>query len=123
MFTVARKASKITLGKKAETWTTNYLKKQGYTIIETNFKSKLGELDIVAQKDGYITFIEVKYRSTLAFGYPYEAVSLTKLERLKKLIDYYYLVRKPQLPARLEIVAIWKEDNKMHLRQITDIIF
>lgn len=123
MLRAYKRSNKNILGKEGEQRAKSYLKERGYKILETNFKNKFGEIDIIAKKDGFLVFIEVKYRSTVAFDYPYEAVTSKKLKKLKQLIDYYYLLKKVNLPAKLEIIAIWKEGGKTCLKHIKEIIF
>ena len=57
------------LGKRGEELALSYLKKNGYKIIEQNYRSKLGEIDIIAQESGAFTFVEVKTRYTNRFGF------------------------------------------------------
>lgn len=67
-------------GKKQEAIAQNFLKKKGYKILESNFSTKIGEIDIVANDKNVIVFVEVKYRTTDGFGLPREAVN-RKLDR------------------------------------------
>lgn len=73
----------------AESIAVDYLKEKKYTIICTNYQKKCGEIDIIAKKGTYIFFIEVKYRKTLKNGYPREAVSLKKQEKIKQTALIY----------------------------------
>lgn len=71
--------------KKAE----NILLSHGYQILEKNYRVKGGEIDIIAEKDGTIVFVEVKYRSNLKFGYGIEAVDLRKIRRIYRAAKIY----------------------------------
>ena len=51
-----------------------WLKQHGYDIVEHNFSCRFGEIDLIARKDGYLIFVEVKYRSNRGYGSPCEAV-------------------------------------------------
>ena len=66
-----------------------YLSSKGYTIRERNFKCKAGEIDIVATKDGVLSFIEVKTRQNFNYGRPCEAVTLNKQRHIKMSAEYY----------------------------------
>ncbi|NLJ88166.1 MAG: YraN family protein [Epulopiscium sp.] len=66
-----------------------FLKKQGVKIIEKNFSCKIGEIDIIAEEDDYLLFIEVKYRSDLSYGYPREAVTYYKQRTISKVALWY----------------------------------
>ncbi|KKR11530.1 MAG: TIGR00252 family protein [Candidatus Woesebacteria bacterium GW2011_GWA1_39_21] len=76
-------------GKVGESYASLLLKKNGYKIVNKNFRSRFGEIDIVAEKDGYTYFCEVKTRWGVSFGHPEEAVNKLKLDKIKKTIDYY----------------------------------
>ncbi|WP_250278689.1 YraN family protein [[Clostridium] colinum] len=70
-------------GKVAEKKAIDFLLNKGYSIIATNYQKKFGEIDIIAKKDTYIFFVEVKYRKNIDKGYPREAVSRKKQEKIK----------------------------------------
>ncbi len=82
---------KKTFGKKGEEIAVNYLLENGFEILEKNFRSKFGEIDIVAQKGGKLFFVEVKTRSNLKRGMPYEAVNKHKIHQIKKAATYFLL--------------------------------
>ena len=66
------------IGKKGETVAVRYLKKQGYRIIEQNYRSKAGEIDIIAREKQSLVFVEVKTRSSRSFGSPKWAITAKK---------------------------------------------
>lgn len=72
---------KGTLG---ETIAKDYLIENGYRIVEKNYRTKVGEIDLIAEKDNILVFVEVKSRSTTDFGLPYEAVNRKKINRIIK---------------------------------------
>lgn len=71
-----------TLGKYGEDLVCEHLKKNGYTVLERNFRFRMGEIDIVAQKKGSVAFVEVKTRQSDAFGTPAEAVGARKQKNM-----------------------------------------
>ena len=73
------------LGRRGEAIAVSFLKRQGYKIIERNYRSKLGEIDIIAREKDNIVFVEVKTRRSDDFGLPQEAVSYRKQYRLTKI--------------------------------------
>ena len=79
------------LGIYGETQAIHYLQKKGYAISAKNVRTKYGEIDIVVQKNRKIVFIEVKTRSSLEKGKPYESVTYAKRKRLWKTAQYYIL--------------------------------
>ena len=67
-----------------------YLESQGYHILARNYRCRLGEIDLIAQDGDYLVFCEVKYRKNKAYGYPSEAVTLSK-QRTIRLVAQWYL--------------------------------
>lgn len=72
-----------------ESLATDYLKENGYRVLERNFSCKTGEIDIIAVQGETVAFIEVKTRSSVRFGLPSEAVSAAKQRRIVKTALYY----------------------------------
>ncbi len=90
----------------------NFLRKNGYQILERNYRTKSGEIDIIARKKKTVVFVEVKTRSTDEFGCPAEAVNSRKLARLEIVADHYILKKHLEnVPFRFEIVSITKQNN------------
>jgi len=71
-------------GRYGEDAAVKFLKENGYTVLERNYRAANGEIDIVAIKEKHLSFVEVKSRKNTDFGYPAEAVTLKKQ---KKIID------------------------------------
>jgi len=78
-------AAKDDLGRRGEQLATSYLEGKRYVIIERNWRCPLGEIDIVASIGGALAFVEVKTRSGVGFGHPFEAITVQKLARLRRL--------------------------------------
>lgn len=70
------------LGSIGERIAADFLKKKAYRILETNFRCRTGEIDIIAEKGGYLVFIEVRTKTNLEFGIPEESLTATKKARL-----------------------------------------
>ncbi|HBB76105.1 MAG: hypothetical protein A2186_03790 [Candidatus Levybacteria bacterium RIFOXYA1_FULL_41_10] len=90
---------------KGENIACEFLKKKGYKIIERNFRKGYGEIDIIAIKDKTLVFVEVKTRTSNAYGTPFEAISYFKLKSLVKTAQFYKVLN-PRLPDSLRIDAI-----------------
>ncbi|MBE5746312.1 MAG: YraN family protein [Clostridiales bacterium] len=73
-----------------------YLKKNGYKILENNYKNKIGEIDIICldKISKETVFIEVKSRETLAYGLPSEAVDFKKQKKIRDVASLYLLINK-----------------------------
>lgn len=83
-----------------------YLRKKGYKILDTNFFIRGGELDIIAQKDGYIVFVEVKTRQSKNFGTAAEAVAYNKQMRMTKAAQVY-LMNKGETNVRFDVIEVY----------------
>lgn len=78
--------TKIQTGAFGEQLTTDFLQRRGDEIVDRNWRIREGEIDIVSLgKDGLFHFVEVKTRSSLAFGHPFEAINKEKAHRMQKL--------------------------------------
>ena len=108
------------IGDAGEDLACKYLEKRGYTIIERNKRySKFCELDIVAKHKNITVFVEVKTRKTDAFGTPAEAVTKTKMENIKKGVQFYLSENKVK-DFRIDAICITlKPEIKIeHLKNI-----
>ncbi|MDI6758370.1 MAG: YraN family protein [Candidatus Omnitrophota bacterium] len=106
------------LGKKGEETAVCLLKDNGYKILLRNYKTKLGEIDIIAKDKDVFCFVEVKSRSSLSYGLPLEAVSLKKQRQISKsalifLKENNFLDKK----ARFDVVSIFSSGTFSECRQ------
>ena len=99
--------NKRTVGNDYEKVAGEYLKTQGYEILEHNFYTRAGEIDLVARHDDYLVFVEEKYRKDASAGHPFEAISMQKQKHISKCA-LYYMKKKGLLdmPVRFDVVGI-----------------
>ena len=101
------------LGRVGEKKSADYLKKKGYKIIETNYRTPMGEIDIIAQENGVTVFVEVKTRSSDEYGSPSQAVNYKKQEKYYKVASYYLQrTGKTDSECRFDVIEI--EDGKIN---------
>jgi putative endonuclease len=93
------------LGKRGEDIAAAYLVKGGYRILERNWRCARGEIDIVATLGGDLVFVEVKTRSSTAYGHPLESITLVKLARLRALAGAWCQAH-PEVSGSLRIDAV-----------------
>jgi len=107
--------NKRKIGSEHEKTAVEYLIEHDYEIIEQNFYCRNGEIDIIAKNEGYLVFVEVKYRKSDKYGIPQEAVSLAKQKRIIDSSRYFCLKNKisPYYPVRYDIVAILGENIEL----------
>lgn len=99
--------NKRNIGNEYERIAGKYLEKHGYQIIEYNFYSRHGEIDIIAKHEGYLVFVEVKYRRDDGAGSPLDAITVQKQRTISKCAMYY--MKKNYLndvPVRFDVVGI-----------------
>jgi putative endonuclease len=82
-------SSKREEGREGEARAVKTLKKEGYKIIETNYRTRFGEIDIIAEEEGYLVFVEVKKRNTPTFGDPFHAINARKRAHMIKSALFY----------------------------------
>lgn len=101
------------LGKKGEEIARSYLEKQGYTIIISNFRTKSGEIDLIAKDGEVLVFVEVKTRTNEQFGSPFDAVTSRKRGQISR-VAMEYMVNNGGMdqPARFDVVAVRMTENK-----------
>ena len=78
-------AAKDALGRRGEEIAARYLASRGLAIVERNWRCPQGEIDLIARDGGELVFVEVKTRSSVAFGHPLESITPVKLARLRRL--------------------------------------
>ena len=85
---------------------------KGFVIIEKNYRCRLGEIDLIGKIDGYLVFIEVKYRKDRRKGTPIEAVNYYKQKTICKVADYYRITHKmtEEDGCRFDVIAIEGEE-------------
>ena len=106
-------------GKKSETEAVKHLKKLGYKIIEKNYKTKIGEIDIIAKDKDTLVFIEVKARNSAKFGNPKQAVTSKKQKKISMVaLQYLKSIKKSNVKARFDVVAVIKDKNKYNVEII-----
>ena len=114
--------NKIT-GKFGEEQAQKFLKKMGWKILETNFyHSRFAEIDIIAKDNDTIVFVEVKTRSTVNFGHPFESITKSKLQNIFKAgLAYLQTTNEPYKSYRIDVISvIGKENPKIeHLKNIS----
>ena len=111
------------LGKLGEELAVEFLQKEGYTILATNWTFQKAEVDIIAQKGTVLAVIEVKTRSSLEFGLPQDFVKPKKIQLLTKAIDAYVNQENLDLDVRFDIIAIHKEGKSFVIEHLTDAFY
>lgn len=94
-------------GRRAEQLAARELRRRGYRILARNWRCRIGEVDLIAEHDGDLVFVEVKARASSDFGGPELAVNATKQRKLSRLLDVWLLEHAVgEVNARFDIVAL-----------------
>ena len=115
----------VVIGGDAERVACDYLASHGYRIVETNYRCKLGELDVVAEdQDGVLCFVEVRSRTRgpRDFGRPVETIGQVKRRRIIRAAEQYIFARAvdPERAMRFDVVGVVFEPNHVTLELIRD---
>jgi putative endonuclease len=108
------------LGKKGEAAAAEFLKGKGYRILRTNYRTPLGEIDIIAKDGEVVVFVEVKTRADDSFGHPYEAVTSRKREKMRRVALCFLKGLKKEVPARFDVLSIRVEGGQSIITHIAD---
>lgn len=107
--------NKREVGQRYEKKAAGFLEQQGYLILDRNFRCRFGEIDLIGRSDGYLCFIEVKYRSGSEHGFPSEAVDYRKRKRIvRSALTYMQFNSLPaDTPCRFDIVEILNDEYSL----------
>jgi putative endonuclease len=106
------------IGKIGEAIAAKHLASKGYQILDQNFTSRFGEIDLVALDKDCVAFVEVKTRTTVGFGHPEESITESKLEKLENTA-LLWLEAHPEAPDdwRIDVIAILL-DHQNNVREL-----
>lgn len=111
------------LGKLGEELAVEFLQKNDYDILETNWLFQKAEIDIIAQKENILAIVEVKTRSTVDFGLPQDFVKPKKIQLLVKAVNEYVISNELDVEIRFDIIAIHKEGKNYKIEHIEDAFY
>lgn len=110
--------NKRKIGSDYEKKAVEYLRQQGFSVLEQNFYSRSGEIDIIARDGRYLVFVEVKYRSSTFCGDPLEAVNAKKQKRICRTAFYFCVSHGywDTTPCRFDVIAMLGENEIVHIK-------
>ena len=110
------------VGRYGEDRAANFLQDRGYVIIERNWRSRTGEIDLIAREKDRLVFVEVKTRNGSGFGHPFEAITPLKVSRMRKLVAEWCREHEVSgVKVRLDAIAVLVNQGKVaieHLKQV-----
>lgn len=119
---LSAKADRFGTGRTGEALARRYLAERGYRIRDVNWRGRRGELDVVAEKDGWLVFVEVRTKRTLRFGTAREAVDGRKRRQILRVAEEYVIrQRLAERPLRFDCIFVdWRGDEPV-LEHVQDI--
>lgn len=113
--------SKRKIGDKGEDLALRYLRSNGFSLVQRNFRTPAGEIDIIAKKGGVIHFFEVKTRSGTWYGHPFEAITAQKKRRMKKVAEWFLMkARLHMMPCLFGFIGIDTSKDPPSIECVTD---
>ena len=104
---------KKTIGDKGESFAVRLYEKSGYTVTDRNYHSRYGEIDLIAESETEICFVEVKTRNLSSMGKPSEAVDYRKQKKLTLTAMKYLGEKECFKQPRFDVLEIWQQDGKL----------
>ena len=104
-------------GERGETIAADYLTQQGFTVLRRNYHTRYGEIDIICADEHYLVFVEVKTRSSSAFGAPCEAVTASKQRKIILTAQQWLTEHPTDLQPRFDVaeVRLYRDAIDIHL--------
>lgn len=111
------------LGKLGEEMAADYLQKNNYKILQTNYTFQKAEIDIIAHKGNILAAVEVKTRSSVEYGLPQDFVKPKKIQLLVKAVNEYIIENDLDVEARFDIISIYKNGKAFEIEHLEDAFF
>jgi putative endonuclease len=109
-------------GRLAEDMACRHLQRQGLSLLQKNFHSRFGEIDLIMQHEQTLVFVEVRYRKNRDFGGPAASITQAKQEKIQKTALYYMQHKGREFNARFDVLAICGDDlrkpQQLHIEWI-----
>lgn len=116
-------SDKIKKGREAEQLAADFLVTKGFEIVERNYRHKYSEIDLIVQKKNWLIFVEVKMRSSDAYGYPEDFVDYKKARNIVDGAEEYTYQRNWNGNVRYDIVSIRERGGKREILHIEDAFY
>ena len=109
------------LGDAGESLAEAFLRSKGYAILARKYRTRGGEIDLIARDGDEVVFVEVKARGRSTFGYPEEAVDGAKMKKLVRTAEYYLQTLDVDVPCRFDVIAIEHVTNPPEIEHFKDV--
>jgi putative endonuclease len=110
---------RLEFGKKGEKAAESYLKKQGYRILKKNYRTRVGEIDLIAEHKNVLVFIEVKSRSSTNLEHPFMAVTPKKQKKIAQTASYFLAENKVgDRDIRFDVVSVLPSSENPNVLEV-----
>ena len=110
------------IGRYGEERAAVFLQDRGYEIIERNWRSQAGEIDLIAKDKDRLVFVEVKTRNGSGFGQPFEAITANKVARMRRLVAHWCATKQVSgVKVRLDAIAVLITGGKVHIEHLKEV--
>ena len=110
----------MNLGERGEGLAVGFLLENGYKIITKNFRTRIGEIDIIARDNKTLVFVEVKTRESLEYGRPFESVNKHKRRKIANVALLYLKKLREIPPCRFDVVSVYYDQGRPEFELIKD---
>lgn len=114
------KTSHLAAGQRAEDSALAYLVAQGLRLVERNYRSRMGEIDLVMQDGAGLVFVEVRYRASDRFGGALESIDGRKRARIMAAASHYLVSKRIDRPVRFDVVALSPGNGRLAVQWVKD---
>ncbi|MGE0770618.1 MAG: YraN family protein [Cyclobacteriaceae bacterium] len=114
---------KIKRGAEGEELATRFLERKGYEIVERNYRYRHSEIDLIAKKNDWLIFVEVKTRTTVAFGFPEEFVDRAQEAKILEGAEQYIFENDWHGNVRYDIVSVLFSNGEPEIRHFEDAFY
>lgn len=108
------------LGEQGERLARQHLSQLGYTVLESNFRNKLGEVDLIARDGEWLVVVEVRTRTDESRGHPFESVTTAKQKRLRRLAQSYLSRSGWEGPVRFDVIGVIPSTGEWQLEHLKE---
>ena len=99
------------IGQEGEELALKFLQEKGYKLVERNFTTRLGEIDLIMKEEETLVFVEVKYYGPTNYADAHLSLTSSKKSKLRKTINVYLARLNKEIPARFDVVIITKDNS------------
>lgn len=110
------------LGKYGEDRATEFLERIGYQVVGRNWRCNVGEIDIIARDKDCLVFAEVKTRTRVGFGHPFEAITSAKMQKMRKLVGEWCRAHDvASVQVRLDAISVLLSGGRVHIEHLKQV--